>query len=77
VRRIDNKFINMIARAAGAPKDAGAGIYLHVGGGDNIKIKDPLFTIYSEHERKLDNAIELTNKLKPVRIGGVILEEIG
>ena len=76
VRRIDNRGINMIARAAGAPKDKGAGVYLHVGGGDNIKIKDPLFTIYSENERKLDNAIELANKLKSIRIGGVILEEI-
>lgn len=77
VRRIDNQWINRIARSAGAPKDIGAGVYLHAGIGDSIKINDPLFTIYSEHERKLDNAIELTNKLKPIRIGGVILEEVG
>ena len=77
VRRIDNKGINLVARAAGAPRDRGAGVYLHASVGSNVNINDPLFTIYSNHESKLDAAIELTNKLKPVRIGGVILEEIG
>ncbi|PKP54439.1 MAG: AMP phosphorylase [Candidatus Altiarchaeales archaeon HGW-Altiarchaeales-3] len=77
VRRIDNKGINLIARAAGAPKDKGAGVYLHVDVGKTIKINDPLFTIYSEHDIKLEHAIELANKLKSIRIGGVILEEVG
>lgn len=76
LRRIDNKWINMVARAAGAPKDKGAGVYLHVSVGDVIKVNDPLFTIYAEKESKLDSAIEIANKLKPLRIGGVILEEI-
>ncbi len=72
VRFIDNKLISRIARAAGAPRIKSAGIYMHVGVGDSVKPGDPLFTIYGGDEGKLDDAIGLSEKLIPVRVGSVI-----
>ncbi len=76
VKHIHNKFISKVARAAGAPKDTCAGIYLNVGIGDSVKKDDKLFTIYSKNEGKLEDAIKLNEQLTPVNIGGVILQEI-
>lgn len=76
IRYIDNKKISHVARAAGAPKDKSAGVYLHVQVGDSVKIGDPLFTLYSPSSRKLEDSIRLTNKLRPIRVGGVILNTL-
>ncbi len=76
VRYIDNKAISMVARAAGAPKDASAGVYLHVTVGACVKVGGPLFTLYSESSDKLEEAIKLTNRLQPISIGGVILDTL-
>ena len=76
VRYIDNKAISMVARAAGAPKDSSAGVYLHVGIGECVKVGGPLFTLYSESNDKLEEAIKLTNRLQPINIGGVILDTL-
>lgn len=76
IRYIDNGSISHIARAAGAPKVKSAGIYLHVRVGDSVIVGDPLFTIYSNDNDKLNDAIRLTNKLNPVQVGGVILTEL-
>ena len=46
-----------ISRLAGTPKDKGAGIYLHVKLGNKVEEGDPLFTIYAESRRKLDEAV--------------------
>jgi len=54
VEHIDNKSISRIARIAGAPKDVGAGVYLHKHVGDKAKKNEPLFTIYAETKQKLD-----------------------
>jgi len=76
VRFIDNKLISRVARAAGAPKDKGAGVFLHAGVGDNVKVGDPLFTLYAEVDDKLDEAIRLNEQLVPYRVGGVILKSV-
>ncbi|MFH1722030.1 MAG: AMP phosphorylase [Candidatus Altiarchaeota archaeon] len=76
VRHIDNKKISKVARNAGAPKDQGAGVYLHVRVGDEVEENQPLFTIYSENEHKLTEAIRFNKELNPVRVGGVILKEV-
>jgi AMP phosphorylase len=72
---VDNKRLVRIARAAGAPKDKGAGILLHKKGGQHVKAGDPLFTIYAEKEWKLTQAIELATKEPPVIVSSMILEK--
>jgi len=53
---INNSAVAMVARLAGAPKDKGAGVELHVKLGDSVREGDPLFTVYSEHSAKLQAA---------------------
>jgi AMP phosphorylase len=74
---INNKNISAIARAAGAPADNGAGIYLHVDKGDRIKRGQKLFTIYAESERKLTVAQEMAEDLYPFEMDKIILETYG
>lgn len=74
---MNNKSLSAIARAAGAPADKGAGIYMHVDKGDKIKKGQKLFTIYSESERKLTIAQELADSLYTLEMDKVILEEYG
>jgi putative thymidine phosphorylase len=50
---INNKLIAHIARTAGAPKDAEAGVYLHKKIGGIVKKGEPLFTIYADIEERL------------------------
>ena len=76
VRHIDNKRISRVARAAGAPKDKGSGVFLHIGVGELVEKDQPLYTIYAEHKEKLDDAVKLAQHLVPVEVGGLILEEI-
>ena len=76
VKFMDNKLIARVARAAGAPKDKEAGIYLHTKVGDVVKKGDTLFTIYAKTESKLTDAINLADKSKPVTVGGLILGKV-
>ncbi len=71
---VHNHRIVKVARAAGAPKDKGAGILLHKKGGQHVKAGEKLFTIYAEKEWKLDKAIEIAMKEPPVVVSGMILE---
>ncbi|MCG2782467.1 MAG: AMP phosphorylase [Candidatus Altiarchaeales archaeon] len=64
---INNKEISAIARAAGAPRDKTSGLYLHINPGDFVDKGDALFTIYSSKNRRLNNAMELADTLKPVK----------
>ncbi len=76
---IHNKQISKIARRAGAPKDKGAGIYLHVKLGERVGKGERLFTIYAEKEHKLNSAIELVKELNPLVIGSkekVLVEKL-
>lgn len=76
VESIANKKLNRIARAAGSPRDKGAGIYLHLKKGRRVEVGEPLFTIYADHEHKLKEAVALANQLTPLQIEGMIIEEI-
>ncbi|MBU4406973.1 MAG: AMP phosphorylase [Candidatus Altiarchaeota archaeon] len=67
VKFINNKEISAIARAAGAPRDKTSGLYLHINPGDFVDKGDALFTIYSSKNRRLNNAMELADTLKPVK----------
>ena len=66
---IDNNGISELAKAAGAPKDKGAGILLHKKLGDPVKKEDKVLTIYAEKLRKLERASKLLAEESPVGIG--------
>ncbi len=74
---VNNKTIMKIARTAGAPKDKGAGVYVHRKRGEIVKAGDPLITIYAEKEWKLDAAIEIAMRENPVVVSGMVLEVYG
>jgi len=74
ISRIDNARLVRVARAAGAPKDKGAGILLHGKAGTHAKLGETMFTIYAEKEWKLTQAIELVKREPPVIVSGMILE---
>ena len=60
IEAIRNKAIIKIARAAGAPKDKGAGVMLSLKKGERAEKGDILFTIFSENKRKLKNKLKKT-----------------
>ncbi|MFH0861409.1 MAG: AMP phosphorylase [Candidatus Altiarchaeota archaeon] len=76
VNSIDSKVISKVARAAGAPRDLGAGVYLESCVGDTVQKGGKLYTIYAQNAGKLEEAIKLAGQLAPMRVGGLILEEV-
>lgn len=73
---ISNKRIVAIARAAGAPRDKGAGFRIILKKGHKINKGEPLFEIYAEHEKKLDDALALAKREPPIKIESMLLEKI-
>jgi AMP phosphorylase len=68
IRTINNKTISKIARIAGAPKNNGAGIYLHKHVGDSVKKGQKIFTIYAVNKLKLEFAKNTLNQLNGIAI---------
>jgi len=66
---INNQQLTAIARAAGAPKDKGAGIYIYKKIGDRAEKDEKLFTIYAEKTRKLKQAQEQLEEEEAVSVG--------
>jgi len=78
VTHVDNKLVNELARRAGAPKDHGAGVYLHCRTGDELIDGDPLLTLYAEKREKLEQARTFWTENSPVRVhesGTVLIEQ--
>jgi AMP phosphorylase len=73
---VNNAILAQIARAAGAPKDKGSGLLLNKKINDPVKKGDTLFTIYSESERKLNQALEALSEKEPFFIRKGIVEEM-
>jgi AMP phosphorylase len=63
---INTDGIVQVARAAGTPKETGAGILLHAKLGEAVAKDAVLFEVYAERPSKLEAAIALTEKLEPV-----------
>lgn len=76
VTHILNKAVVQVARAAGAPKDKGAGILLNVTKGIKVKEGDLLFEIYADSKYKLAQAEKLAKQLYPVMLEGMLLKRI-
>jgi AMP phosphorylase len=66
---MDNNILVEIARAAGAPKDKGAGIVFSKKHGDVVANNEVLFTIYAEKARKLSRAEEILEEQEPIGVG--------
>jgi AMP phosphorylase len=76
VIELNNTSLISIARAAGAPHDAGAGIMLHAKKGNRVKAGEPIFTIYADRSWRLQKAIEDGRSLMPVLVEGMLLDRI-
>lgn len=75
---VHNPDLVQIARAAGCPRDHGAGLLLDCQPGDRVEKGDTLYTIYAEHRHRLQAAGDLARKLRPFHIeGGEVLEIVG
>ena len=75
VTDVDNRAITAIARAAGAPEDKGAGVYIYYKKGRKVEKGKTIMTIYAESEEKLTEAYNLALKLNPITIEGMLLAE--
>jgi len=76
VNAINNKQLVKIARASGAPKDKGAGVYIHKKEGSKVDAGEALLTIHSENDAKLQEAIGLSRKLEPITTEGMVLARL-
>jgi len=74
VTHIDNAAITAIARAAGAPFDKGAGVYLHAKVGYRVNRGDPLMTIYSSSAIRLQEALNIASRYSPILVEGMLIK---
>ncbi|MFP8956929.1 AMP phosphorylase [Natrialbaceae archaeon A-CW3] len=68
VTSIDDGQLCSLARRAGAPRDARAGLEIHRTTGANVEAGDTLYTIYAETTHKLTEATRLAGHLEPIRV---------
>lgn len=66
IKHLNSRALSKIAKVAGAPKDQGAGIYLHHHVGDILKKGDKIYTIYSDSTEKLMYARKLSTMFDDV-----------
>jgi AMP phosphorylase len=63
---ISTEDIVNIAKAAGAPREKGAGVVLKAKLGEAVKKDGALLEIYAERSSKLESALELAKRLQPI-----------
>jgi AMP phosphorylase len=66
---MNNTVLVEIARAAGSPKDKGAGIVLYKKLGDRVAKDEKLFTVYSEKQQKLERVRTLMDENEVIGVG--------
>jgi AMP phosphorylase len=76
VTQIYNQRINEVVRAAGAPRDKGAGVRILMKEGRKVEKGEPLLEIYAEHETKLSEALAVAKRSPPLKIEGMLLEKL-
>ncbi len=76
VKAILNKSIVKIAREAGAPYDKKAGLVITKKEGMSVEKGCVLMTIYSSNKSKLDRAVRLAKRLRPIRTEGMVIEVV-
>jgi AMP phosphorylase len=73
---INTSIIAQIAKAAGAPRDKGAGVLVEAKLGYRLDVNSPLLRIFSESSQKLEHAINLAKTVNPIQVSERIEEEI-
>lgn len=76
VTNVSNAAITAIARAAGAPREKGAGVALRWKRGYKVKRDDVLLEIYAERASKLNDAHNLALTMNPVTVEGMLLDKV-
>jgi len=76
ITQIDNQSIITIGRLAGAPRDKGAGFKIMLKKGHKVNKGEPLFEIYAEHEKKLEDALAMAKRCPPIKVEGMLLEKM-
>ena len=66
---MENRIIVEIGRAAGAPKDKGAGIVLNKKIGESVEKGELLFTVYADKVHKLDRVRYILSTQTPLGVG--------
>jgi len=66
---MENRIIVEIGRAAGAPKDKGAGILFNKKIGDFVKKGEVLFTVYAEKQYRLQRVKNILMNQPPIGVG--------
>ena len=66
---MENRIIVELGRAAGAPKDKGAGIIFNKKLGEKVEKGDVLFTVYAEKTYKLDRVKSILTLQSPIGVG--------
>jgi len=66
---VNNSGLIEVTRAAGAPKDKGAGIQIYKKIGNQVKKGEKLFTVYCEKSRKLERVRKVLEEEKIMGIG--------
>ena len=66
---VNNAAIALMGKAAGAPRDKGAGVKLYVKRGDKVKKGQPLLTVYSESSVRLQSIEKMIEDLNPIVVG--------
>lgn len=66
VSAFDNRRLAKAAKLAGAPRDAAAGVDLHVRTGDRVEQGQPLFTVHAEARGQLEYALAYLSGQRPV-----------
>ena len=76
VRRLSNRAVVEVAKAAGAPGDKGAGVLLGKKLGMKVSEGDVLMTVYAEREDKLRHAVETAMELEPIVVEGMVIGRV-
>lgn len=76
IAQIDNQRIITIGRLTGAPRDKGAGLKIMLKKGHKVNKGEPLFEIYAEHEKKLDDALTMAKRCPPIKIESMLIEKM-
>ena len=79
IMHVDISLISSLARRAGAPRNPGAGLWLHRARGDAVSNGEKLVTIHAESAAKLEDAVRFYRRHDVFRISGednLLIEEV-
>lgn len=76
VRKVSNKGLVAVAKAAGAPNDKGAGLILRKKAGSKVSAGETVITVYADREDKLEHAVEVAEESEPVSIAGMVIGRV-